>query len=146
MFIAGIELAHFLKFRAIMSENKLLSPNRTMKTKKKKEHTGDFMREMSYLGLNMSKAFVRSPQFNSCIERFHRTLEEELFSVENFSSFNDAYKKNYKFINDYNYDRIMHLLNCLSPLEYWAEHAESQRKLKDLLWISDRNRLVLNNI
>jgi hypothetical protein len=94
----------------IMRENKLLSPHRTMKVKKKKEHTGtiitktpdvmwatdgkkffidgigwhwhssqydsaDFMREMSYLGLNMSKAFVRSPQCNGCIERFHRTLE-----------------------------------------------------------------------
>jgi len=108
--------------------------------------SADFMREMSYLGLNMSKAFVRSPQCNGCIERFHRTLEEELFSVETFSSFNDAYEKIDKFINDYNNDWIIHRLKCLSPIEYRAEHAESQRKLKDLLWISDRNRLVLNKI
>lgn len=91
------------------------------------------MREMNYLGLKMSKAFVRSPQCNGCIERFHRTLEEELFSVENFTSFDDAYDKIDIFINDYNNEWIIHRHKCLSPVEYRQEHAESQRKINDIV-------------
>ena len=38
--------------------------------------SNDFKREMEFLGLDMSKSFVRSPESNGCIERFNRTLEE----------------------------------------------------------------------
>ncbi|RNC66056.1 hypothetical protein [Proteiniphilum sp. X52] len=46
--------------------------------------SNDFMAGMKFLGLNMSKAFVTWPKCNGCIERFHRTLEEEVFSLNHF--------------------------------------------------------------
>lgn len=44
--------------------------------------SADFTNEMKFTGLEMSKAFVRSPQWNGIIERFHRTLEEQVLQIE----------------------------------------------------------------
>lgn len=93
--------------------------------------SADFMKEMNFMGLSMSKSFVRSPECNGCIERFHRTLEEQVFSVNNFTSFEEAYTKIDEFINDYNNDWIIHRLNYLSPIEYRLKYADSQRKTND---------------
>ena len=93
--------------------------------------SADFMNEMKYLGLGMSKAFVRSPECNGVIERFHRTLEEQVLQIETFSSFEEAYNSINQFINNYNTDWIFHRLNYCSPVEYREKYAESQRKEKD---------------
>ncbi|MDD3910860.1 MAG: integrase core domain-containing protein [Bacteroidales bacterium] len=79
----------------------------------------DFMKEMEYLGLKMSKSFVRSPECNGCIERFNRTIEEEVFSIENFYSIEEAHVVIKRFIDNYNKDWIIHRLGCMSPIEYW---------------------------
>lgn len=52
--------------------------------------SNDFMVEMKFLGLNMSKAYVRQPECNGCIERFHRTLEEDVFSLNHFKTLAEA--------------------------------------------------------
>ena len=75
-----------------------------------KYDSADFMKEMNFIGLSMSKRFVRSPECNVCIERFHRTLEEQVFSVNNFTSFEKAYTKKDKLINDNNNDWISYCL------------------------------------
>jgi len=93
--------------------------------------SADFMNEMKFLGLEMSKAFVRSPQCNGIIERFHRTLEEQVLQTETFSSFEEAYNSINQFINDYNTDWIFHRLEYCSPVEYREKYAESQRKEND---------------
>ena len=93
--------------------------------------SADFMNEMKFLGLEMSKAFVRSPQCNGIIERFHRTLEEQVLQTETFSSFEEAYNSINQFINDYNTDWILHRLEYCSPVEYREKYAESQRKEND---------------
>ncbi len=93
--------------------------------------SADFMNEMKYLRLEMSKAFVRSPQCNGIIEWFHRTLEEQVLQIETFSSFEEAYNIIDQFINQYNTDWIFHRLDYCSPVEYREKYAESQRKEKD---------------
>ena len=93
--------------------------------------SADFMNEMKFLGLEVSKAFVRSPQCNGIIERFHRTLEEQVLQTETFSSFEEAYNSINQFINDYNTDWIFHRLEYCSPVEYREKYAESQRKEND---------------
>jgi putative transposase len=93
--------------------------------------SADFMNEMKFLGLEISKAFVRSPECNGIIERFHRTLEEQVLQTETFSSFEEAYNSIDQFINDYNTDWILHRLEYCSPVEYREKYAESQRKVKD---------------
>jgi hypothetical protein len=93
--------------------------------------SADFMNEMKFLGLEMSKAFVRSPQCNGIIERFHRTLEEQVLQTETFSSFEEAYSVINHFIDNYNADWIFHRLDYCSPVEYREKYAESQRKEND---------------
>ena len=82
----------------------------------------DFMKEMVYLGLDMSKAYVRSPECNGCIERFNRTIEEEVFSIEQFSSLEQAQRIIETFIGNYNREWMIHRLKYMSPQEYRAEY------------------------
>ncbi|MCX7592148.1 MAG: DDE-type integrase/transposase/recombinase [Kiritimatiellae bacterium] len=46
----------------------------------------DFQREIRFLGLESSPAFVREPEGNGCIERFFRTLKEQLLWVRHFDT------------------------------------------------------------
>ena len=43
-----------------------------------------FQREIRFLGMESSPAFVRQPEGNGCIERFFRTLKEQLLWVRHF--------------------------------------------------------------
>ena len=43
-----------------------------------------FQDEIAFLGIESSPSFVRSPEGNGCIERFFRTLKEQLLWVRNF--------------------------------------------------------------
>jgi putative transposase len=43
-----------------------------------------FQDEIAFLGLESSPSFVRSPEGNGCIERFFRTLKEQLLWVRSF--------------------------------------------------------------
>ncbi|MEG2070196.1 MAG: integrase core domain-containing protein [Bacteroidales bacterium] len=75
----------------------------------------DFMDEMKFLGLKMSKSFVRSPECNGCIERFNRTIEEEVFSINTFQNIEEARTIINTFIKDYNNEWLIHRLGSLSP-------------------------------
>ena len=86
--------------------------------------SADFMNEMKFLGLGISKAYVRSPECNGIIERFHRTLEEELFQIKSFNSIEEAHSEIGDFINKYNKYWIMHRLDCYSPVEYREKYIE----------------------
>ena len=44
----------------------------------------DFQRELTFLGIEPSPAFVREPDGNGCAERFIRTLKENLLWVRRF--------------------------------------------------------------
>ena len=46
----------------------------------------DFQREITFLGLESSPAFVRAPEGNGCAERFIRTLKEQLLWLRFFST------------------------------------------------------------
>ena len=87
--------------------------------------SADFMNEMSYLGLGMSKAYVRSPECNGIIERFHRTLNEQVFAVNAFKSLEEARQAIKEFIENYNQDWMLHRLNCCSPIEYRKNHEKT---------------------
>lgn len=80
------------------------------------------MKEMNYLGLDMSRAYVKSPECNGCIERFNRTIDEEVFSIERFSSLEQAQHTIETFIENYNRELMIHRLRYMSPLEYRGEY------------------------
>lgn len=86
--------------------------------------SSDFMNEMKFLGLNMSKAYVRSPECNGVIERFHLTLEEELLQIKSFNSLEEAQREIADFVEKYNTHWILHRLDHYSPLEYKRRYAE----------------------
>jgi transposase InsO family protein len=46
----------------------------------------DFQREIAFLGIESSPAFVRAPERNGCAERFIRTLKENLLWVRTFDT------------------------------------------------------------
>jgi putative transposase len=46
----------------------------------------DFQEEISFLGIKSSPAFVRAPEGNGCVERFIRTLKENLLWVRSFET------------------------------------------------------------
>src|SRR5918998_6358818 len=45
-----------------------------------------FQREIAFLGMTSSPAFVRAPEGNGCAERFIRTLKENLLWVRDFDT------------------------------------------------------------
>jgi putative transposase len=81
----------------------------------------DFQTELKYLGLMHSPAFVRSPECNGIIERFNRTLQEQVFDVHCFESIDEARQVIAKFIDDYNRYWLIERLGHRSPLEFKAE-------------------------
>jgi putative transposase len=46
----------------------------------------DYQRELAFLGIAGSPAFVREPEGNGCVERFIRTLKENLLWVRRFDT------------------------------------------------------------
>ena len=46
----------------------------------------DYQGELAFLGIDSSPAFVREPEGNGCVERFIRTLKENLLWVHRFDS------------------------------------------------------------
>lgn len=78
----------------------------------------DFKSEMDFLGLEMSYSFVRSPECNGCIERFNRTIEEEVFSINTFHSLSEAEGAISQFMEQYNSKWMLHRLGLKSPIEY----------------------------
>ena len=45
-----------------------------------------FQKEIGFLGIDCSPAFVRAPEGNGCAERFIRTLKENLLWVRHFET------------------------------------------------------------
>ncbi|MEI6890516.1 MAG: integrase core domain-containing protein [Bacteroidota bacterium] len=80
--------------------------------------SNDFQKELKFLGLVYSPAFVRSPECNGIIERFHRTLDEQVFDKQVFESLEQARLAIAKFIEDYNREWLLHRLGLTSPLGY----------------------------
>jgi len=46
----------------------------------------EFEKELLFLGIKLSKAYVRSPECNGIIERYHRTIKEQIKLVKSLSN------------------------------------------------------------
>ncbi|MGH9427731.1 MAG: transposase [Terriglobia bacterium] len=82
----------------------------------------DFQAELKFLGLAYSPAFVHSPECNGIIERFNRTLQEQVFDIHCFETIEEARAVIATFIDDYNRFWLIERLGHRSPLEFKAEH------------------------
>ena len=61
-----------------------------------------FQKELAFLGIESSPAFVRSPEGNGCAERFIRTLKENLLWVRTFESIEELRQALLTFRETYN--------------------------------------------
>ncbi len=61
-----------------------------------------FQRELAFLGIESSPAFVRAPEGNGCAERFIRTLKENLLWVRTFDTLEELRQALLAFRESYN--------------------------------------------
>jgi len=61
-----------------------------------------FQKELRFLGIDSSPAFVRAPEGNGCAERFIRTLKENLLWVRSFDTVEDLRRALIEFRETYN--------------------------------------------
>jgi len=62
----------------------------------------DYQRELAFLGIESSPAFVREPEGNGCVERFIRTLKENLLWVHRFATIEELRLALHRFKETYN--------------------------------------------
>jgi transposase InsO family protein len=79
--------------------------------------SGDFQAEITFLGMTSSPAFVRQPEGNGCIERFFRTLKEQLLWVRPFSTIEELRQALLAFKETYNREWLIARLGYRSPAQ-----------------------------
>ena len=75
----------------------------------------DFHAELRFLGIVSSPAFVRQPEGNGCIERFFRTLKEQLLWVRHFTDVEDLQQALRTFKETYNQPWLIERLGFRAP-------------------------------
>jgi putative transposase len=76
-----------------------------------------FQRELSFLGIFSSPAYVREPEGNGCAERFIRTLKEQLLWLQRFDGLDDLQRALADFKQRYNHHWRIERHGFLSPAE-----------------------------
>ncbi len=77
-----------------------------------------FQKELAFLGIDSSPAFVRAPEGNGCAERFIRTLKENLLWVQTFETIEELRQALLVFQETYNNTWLIERHGFLSPAEY----------------------------
>ena len=75
----------------------------------------DYQRELAFLGIASSPAFVREPEGNGCVERFIRTLKENLLWVRRFDTIEELRLALHAFKRTYNLTWIVERHGYQSP-------------------------------
>lgn len=74
-----------------------------------------FQAELRFLGMDSSPSFVRAPEGNGCIERFWRTLKEQLLWIHTFASLDDLNHALQAFRDHYNHHWLIQRHNHRPP-------------------------------
>src|SRR3954452_11878847 len=77
-----------------------------------------FQKELAFLGIESSPAFVRAPEGIGCAERFIRTLKENLLWVRTFDTVEQLRQALLAFRETYNTIWLIERHGFLSPAEY----------------------------
>jgi transposase InsO family protein len=75
----------------------------------------DFQAEIAFLGMESSPAFMRQPECNGCVERFIRTLKEQLLWVRTFRTVEELRQALAEFRERYNQRWIVQRHGYLTP-------------------------------
>lgn len=79
--------------------------------------SSDFQEEIAFFGLQSSPSFVRQPEGNGCIERFFRTLKEQLLWIRRFTNIEELRNALVAFREKYNHRWIIQRLGYKTPLQ-----------------------------
>ena len=77
----------------------------------------DFQAEVAFLGMESSPSFVRQPEGNGCIERFFRTLKEQLLWLHRFRNLDELRAALAEFRQRYNEHWILERLQYRTPAQ-----------------------------
>ena len=87
----------------------------------------DFQNEIKFLGIESSPAFVRQPEGNGCIERFFRTLKEQVLWLRRLRDLEELRAALSEFRDRYNHHWILERLNYRTPAQ---AHRDFQLELE----------------
>ena len=85
-----------------------------------------FQREIAFLGIESSPAFVRAPEGNGCAERFIRTLKENLLWVRTFETIEELRQALLVFQQTYNTTWLIERHGFITPADF--RHKQLQTK------------------
>lgn len=77
-----------------------------------------FQKEIAFLGIESSPAFVRAPEGNGCAERFIRTLKENLLWVRHFETIEELRQALLVFRDTYNTTWLIERHGYLTPEQF----------------------------
>ncbi len=83
--------------------------------------SGDFQKEIRFLGAESSPAFVRAPEGNGCAERFIRTLKENLLWLRWFETIEELRQALLEFQRTYNEEWIIQRHRYRTPAQIRRE-------------------------
>ena len=86
----------------------------------------DYQKELRFLGIDSSPAFVRQPEGNGCAERFIRTLKENLLWVKAFDTIEELRLALLEFKRLYNEQWIIERHGYLTPTMVRVLHSSGQ--------------------
>jgi putative transposase len=87
-----------------------------------------FQKEIAFLGIESSPAFVRAPEGNGCAERFIRTLKENLLWVRTFETIEELRQALLAFRETYNTDWLIERHNFMTPTAFRQRQLRSVAK------------------
>jgi len=87
-----------------------------------------FQKEIAFLGIESSPAFVRAPEGNGCAERFIRTLKENLLWVHHFETIEELRQALLAFRDTYNNTWLIERHGFISPAAFRHRQLQSHTK------------------
>jgi putative transposase len=87
-----------------------------------------FQKEIAFLGIESSPAFVRAPEGNGCAERFIRTLKENLLWVRTFETIEELRQALLAFRETYNTNWLIERHGFMTPTAFRQRQLQSIAK------------------
>lgn len=87
-----------------------------------------FQKELKFLGMESSPAFVRAPEGNGCAERFIRTLKENLLWLRTFETIEELRQALLDFKETYNTTWLIERHGFISPAQFRQQQLQLTAK------------------